>query len=420
MRDEAKPCDFSNVKLYNRKYIPLFYSDAEFLHLYGSAGSGKSVFAAQKEIVETFDWKRRNRKTLIMRQVERTLKNSVFSQLIGIIHQWDLGKHFTYTKSPLAIVNTETNVEMVFLGLDDVEKLKSVHGADRVWIEEATELKAFEVLNQIRLRLRGFDKTQITLCYNPIDEFHWLNKEIHETRKPGHQLFHSTYKDNEQLRALDPKYFEYLDNLEGNYARVYRDGLWGKVVEGLLFENYTLIDYFGRAETETDPHQTDVEFYGLDFGFTDPTALVACRVQDALPKRELILQEVLYKSGLDSDNLVSEFNRLQIRKDRDIIADNARPELIAALRKYGYRVRACEKGTGSVLTGINKMRNFILRPVRGSKNLIAELNNYQKNQRQGIWLEEPATNQADHAIDATRYAIQSLDKAGFDAVPFRF
>lgn len=415
MQNDAKPCDFSNPKLYNRKYIPLFYSDAEFLHLYGSAGSGKSVFAAQKEIVETFDSRRRNRKTLIMRQVERTLKNSVFSQLLGIIHQWDLAQHFTYTKSPLAILNTVTNVEMVFLGLDDVEKLKSVHGADRVWIEEATELKAFEVLNQIRLRLRGFDKTQITLCYNPIDEFHWINKEIHETAKAGHQLFHSTYKDNEKLRALDPKYFEYLDNLEGNYARVYRDGLWGRVIEGLIYENWSQRDTFPT----NDKDEPDVQFYGLDFGYSDPTALVQCHIQDALPKKKLIAQEILYKTGLDSDGLCNEFDRIGVRKDRQIIADNARPELIASLKKRGYKIKGCEKGTGSVLTGINKLRNYDINIVAGSKFLISEINNYQKAERFGQYIEDPAPNQADHALDALRYGIQAVDKVSFEMMRFR-
>jgi phage terminase large subunit len=415
-----KTLNLSNPKLFNPVYIPFLSDNTEFLHFYGGAGSGKSRFVAQKEIIKTFDKTRIGKRCLVIRKIGRTLKDSVYTELKQVYSGWGFYPYFDALKSPLSITNKLTGSEILFSGLDDIEKIKSFSNIDRIWIEEATELENFEELRQLRLRIRGFKNPQLTLSYNPIDENHFLNQQIHLVKADGHKIVKTTFRDNVRLQEKDQKYFQYLLSLEGNYKRIYAEGLWGRVLEGLIFENYTLIDYFGKTETETDPHQSDVEFYGLDFGFTDPTALIACRVQDALPKRELIMQEVLYKSGLDSDNLVSEFNRLQIRKDRDIIADNARPELIAALRKYGYRVRACEKGTGSVLTGINKMRNFILRPVRGSKNLIAELNNYQKNQRQGIWLEEPATNQADHAIDAARYGIQSLDKAGFDAVPFRF
>lgn len=407
--------DLSDLRLYNRKYVPLFENKSEFLHLYGSAGSGKSRFIAQKEIALTFDEKRRNRKTLVIRKVARTLKDSVYSELLGVIYGWDFGAYFENTKSPLSITNKLTGVQVLFIGLDDIEKVKSISGVDRIWIEEATELQSYSELEQLRLRLRGFDEVQITLSYNPIDEYHWLNKQIHETAKEGHCLFHSTYNDNEKLKALDPKYFEYLDNLEGNYARVYRDGLWGRVIEGLIYENWSQRDTFPT----NDKDEPDVQFYGLDFGYSDPTALVQCHIQDALPKKKLIAQEILYKTGLDSDGLCNEFDRIGVRKDRQIIADNARPELIASLKKRGYKIKGCEKGTGSVLTGINKLRNYDINIVAGSKFLISEINNYQKAERFGQYIEDPAPNQADHALDALRYGIQAVDKVSFEMMRFR-
>ena len=152
--------DFSNERLYNRAYLPLFKNDTEFIHLFGSAGSGKSRFAAQKEIVKSFRSERRGRKTLVIRKVAKTLKDSVYSELRGVIYEWKLDDCFEMLKSPLQITNNLTGVTFLFIGLDDVEKVKSISGVDRIWIEEATELDTLQELQQLRLRLRGIAVAQ--------------------------------------------------------------------------------------------------------------------------------------------------------------------------------------------------------------------------------------------------------------------
>jgi phage terminase large subunit len=413
-------CDFSDVNLYNRVYIPLFENKSEFIHLFGSAGSGKSRFEAQKEIVLSFDWNRRSRKTLVVRYVATTLKDSVYAELKTVIYEWNLREHFEILKSPLQITNLLTGVVFIFIGLDDIEKVKSISGVDRIWVEEATELKRRSELDQLRLRLRGFEQVQITLSYNPIDEHHWLNKEIHELRPEGHFILKTTYRDNEKLLALDPNYAKSIESLEHtnpNYYRVYGLGLWGVVVEGLIYETYEIIDDFPKDESGND----DIQFYGLDFGYSDPTALVAMHVEDASPKKKLITKEILYKSGLDGVGLVAEFDKLKIRKDVWIIADGARPEMIATLKAAGYKVKAAEKGAGSVLTGINRVRKYRICIVAGSKNGIKEIQNYQKKEVNGIWFEEPAPNQVEHYWDAVRYGEQAVgvQTSGFSEIDFK-
>lgn len=398
-------CDFSNPNFYNRKYIPLFDNKSRFLHLFGSAGSGKSVFAAQKEIVLSFAWHRRNRKTLVVRQFHSTIKDSIYAELVGVINDWNLDKYFRVLVSPLTIINKITNVVFVFKGMDDNQKLKSIKGVDRVLVEEATELNSEEDLKQLDMRVRGFEDGQITLAYNPIDEFNWLNTEIHQAAKLDHFIFHSTYKDNEKMLAKDPDYERRVESYDkdSNFYRVYVAGLWGKVVEGLIYSQYDLIDEFPKNEKGED----DIHFYGLDFGFSDPCALVAQHVQDASPKKKLINKEILYEPDLDGVGLVAEFDKLGVRKDVKIIADCARPEMIKSLKDAGYKVIACEKFAGSVLSGINRIRKYQIVIVRGSKNMIKEINNYVKGQINGVWVEEPAPRQVDHCLDASRYGEQA-------------
>lgn len=405
---QLKTFDFSSPALYNSAYVPLFKNDSEFLHLFGSAGSGKSRFAAQKEIVKSFRPERKGRKTLVVRKVAKTLKDSVYSELKSVIYDWKLDDCFDMLKSPLHLTNKVTGVEFIFIGLDDVEKVKSISGVDRMWIEEATEIDTSKSLRQLRLRLRGFDKVQITLSYNPIDEHHWLNTEIHESRPAQHFIFKSTYKDNEKMLAVDSTYADYIESLkdeDSNYYKVYGLGEWGSVVEGLLYPNSKVIDEFPQLDGKDDIHH-----YGLDFGFSDPTALIAQHIRDNSPKRDLINKEILYQTGLDGPGMVAKFNEIGVRKDRLIVADNARPEMIKSLKDAGYRVRACEKFAGSVLSGINDVRKFNILIAAGSKNLIKEIRNYQKNQTAaGVWLEEPAKNQVDHACDGMRYGAENAN-----------
>src|SRR5215831_13767708 len=115
-----------NRRKFNAKYIPLFRRKDRFIHLFGSAGSGKSVFACQKEIILSFaKWRKGGRKTLVVRKVARTLAESVYSQLVATVYDFGWDQYFTILKSPPLIINKHTGVRFIFFGLDNAEKLKS-------------------------------------------------------------------------------------------------------------------------------------------------------------------------------------------------------------------------------------------------------------------------------------------------------
>jgi phage terminase large subunit len=399
---QVRTFDFSNPELYNSAYIPLFKNKSEFLHLFGSAGSGKSRFAAQKEIVKSFIPHRKGRKTLVIRKVAKTLKDSVYSELKSVIYNWKLDDCFEMLKSPLQLTNKLTGVEFLFIGLDDVEKVKSISGVDRIWIEEATELDSINELHQLRLRLRGFEDVQITLSYNPINVHHWLNTEIHERPHGGHDIFKSTYRDNERLLAIDPHYADSIERLKHtnpNYYKVYGLGEWGQDAEGLVYPEYSQVD-----DMPGDP-----QFYGLDFGHNDPTALVACFVRDALPKKEFFVKELLYRSHLNANELIAEFKSLAVSTRMPIICDSARPEMIDSLKKAGYNARPCTKYKGSVLDGINRVKTFTIRPVIGGKNLFREIQNYSWLEKDGKYMDDEPKDAINHLMDAMRYGSEAIN-----------
>lgn len=404
--------NFADPRLYNPVYLPLFKNNAEFLHLFGSAGSGKSRFAAQKEIVKSFRPERRNRKTLIIRKIFNTLANSVYAELKTVIYEWKIEDCFDILKSPLQIVNKLTGVVFVFIGLDDVEKVKSITGVDRIWIEEATELTSQTELDQLRLRLRGFEDVQITLSYNPINVFHWLSTEIHQKHPDGHFILKTTYRDNVKMLAVDPHYAESIERLKftnPNYYKIYGLGEWGQNAEGLIYPDYASVD-----------EMPDAQAYGLDFGYNDPTALCAVAVRDEYgqEKKSLYLRELLYKTHLTSDQLITELTRIETNRTLPIIADNARPEMIEALRQAGFYMIESQKGKGSVIAGINTVKLHDVKIVAGSTNFFREITTYAWKNKNGQWLEEPQDG-AEHLLDSTRYAVTYLVKpnsSGFEEI----
>lgn len=397
---QVQTFDFSNRDLYNPKYIPLFKNDADFLHLVGSAGSGKSRFEAQKEIVKSFRSERRNRKTLVIRKVATTLKESVYSELKTVIDGWNLTDCFSMLKSPLEITNNVTGARFVFIGLDDVEKVKSIQGVDRVWIEEATELDTSEELAQLQLRLRGFKKLQITLTYNPVNVHHWLNTEIHEMRPEGHFIFKTTYKDNIRLLERDPSYAEKIERYKytkPNFYKVYGLGEWGDNPEGLIFEY--------KTEYSEMP---GVDRYGLDLGWVDPCALTEIAIRDVpgKDKKVLFANGRLYKSRLTPSDLVKELDALSIDKNKPMACDSNWPGYIEELKRAGYFAFPVEKGKGSVKSGIAQVQEYELQIIAGNKEMLKEVSNYSWAKRDGHYLEEPEDGE-DHYMDALRYSVRA-------------
>ena len=406
--------DFSDKRLFNRSYIPLFYNDAEFLHLCGGAGSGKSRFEAQREIVESYEPTRKRRKTIVVRKVFNTLKDSCYAELKTVIYDWGLENDFDISKSPLGIINKQTRVEFLFKGFDDPEKIKSITGADRAWYEETTESDSKDEIDQLRLRLRGFDKVQITLSYNPINIYHYLNTEYHEKGDPRHYIHRSTYRDNEKMLAADPTYGPYIESTKITnpaYYKVYGLGEWGQNTEGLVYPSWQIVN-------EMPPAQ----FYGVDFGFNDPTAVGEHAVTDNFEsdKKDFFTNELVYETHLTSAMLIHRLNAKGVDKRLPMICDNARPEMIEDLKRAGFNAQPCDKYKGSILDGINRVKKFNIKIQAGSKNTIREIQNYSWKEADGTFHDDEPKDAVNHAMDEMRYASETQNMMPWQVSEFRF
>lgn len=209
----------------NKKFLPLFFCQKRYLILMGGGGSGKSIFAGRK-VLERCATESGHR-FLVCRKVGRTLRDSCYAQLVGQANEFYRDKIAACHRGEMRI-RFKNGSEILFSGLDDVEKLKSIYDITGIWIEEASEILESD-FNQLDIRLRTQCKyyKQILVSFNPINVNHWLKKRFFDRKDPDAQVCHSTYKDN---RFLSPEGIRTLENFKETdeyFYDVYCLGLWG-------------------------------------------------------------------------------------------------------------------------------------------------------------------------------------------------
>jgi len=375
---------------------------------FGGSASGKSVFLAQRPII---DIARGGRNYLIVRQIGRTIRGSVSMELQKVITNSGLSAAFNINKTDGTITNIQTGNQIIFSGLDDVEKLKSITPAKGaitdIWVEEATETEQNSI-KQLMKRQRGKTrdalKKTITLLFNPILQNHWIYKEyfsqigwaegqrVHEDNSL--LILKTTYKDNRFLEQGD------IDDLENEtdeyFKNVYTLGNWG-ILGDVIFTNWRVEDLSEMGDQWTNRRA------GLDFGFSsDPAAVIAAHY-DSTRKVVYVYRE-LYETGLTND-ILAERVRDMVQDDR-IICDSAEPKSIQELRNHGVNSVGAMKGEDSVKFGIDWLKQQTIIVDKSCVNLQNELSQYHwKKDAGGNSLPVPV-DKNNHLIDALRYALE--------------
>lgn len=209
----------------NKAFLPLFFDEHRYLVLKGGGGSGKSIFAGRKVLERVTS--EPGHRWLVCRKVGKTIRNSCFDQLLGQISDFYPTAGAKANKSDMTITFRNGSV-ILFAGLDDVEKLKSIYDITGVWIEEASELNEGD-FNQLDIRLRtDFPYyLQMILTFNPISVTHWLKKRFFDRRDPRATTHESTYKDNRFLTEEAVKTLEAFKETDPYYYMVYALNQWG-------------------------------------------------------------------------------------------------------------------------------------------------------------------------------------------------
>ena len=379
-------------EIFNDVFMPTYKDHSRNLILWGGAGSGKSVWAAQKWLVRFT--KEHNHRIMLVRKVGRTIRNSQYQLIKDLVGMYGLQDLFRFKESEITIIGPNNNY-FIPVGVDDPEKLKSIAGITGSWIEETTELSKREFL-QINLRVRGITEyyKQNILTFNPIDAYHWIKEYFFDSEKPNVSKLHTTYLDNKFIDAEYKNELEALEELDKTFYKIYTLGEWATPTN-LIFRNWRI---GGSVGGET--------IYGLDFGFNNPTALVQCIFNPT----ELYTKELIYQTKLTNAELIDLLKIYIPNKNSYIFADAAEPQRIEEIRRAGFNILAADK---SVSDGIDFLKRLTWYIDINSINGQNELKNYKyKEDRNGTITEEPVKFR-DHFIDAVRYAVYSFAKKYF-------
>jgi phage terminase, large subunit, PBSX family len=230
-------------KTNNKAFIPLFFDEHPRLVLCGGGGSGKSIFAGRK-VLERVTTEEGHR-WLVCRKVAKTLRDSCFAQLRGQLAEFYPGSGVKINQTDMRMTFPNGS-EILFAGLDDVEKLKSIYNITGIWIEEASEVTEADY-NQLTIRLRGETKyyQQIILSFNPISITHWLKKRFFDRNDPEVKTHRSTYKDNRFLPEKDRRVLEAFKDTDPYYYQVYCLGEWG-VTGKTVFDGQAVSERLSR------------------------------------------------------------------------------------------------------------------------------------------------------------------------------
>lgn len=380
----------------NDVYQPLIFDKSRFLLLVGGAGSGKSHFACQK-ILSRIVWamqKGLRHKFLVLRKTQPDARRSVFALFNYYISKFGLTDLFHRNRTEMTYTLKEKPYsEIMFTGIDDPEKIKSIEGITGIWVEEATEINEND-FNQLNLRLRGKVKTyfQLLLAFNPISKNNWIYKKFFENNEQDAKILKTNYKNN---RFLDEEYVKQLENLKETNKELWN--IYGKGeftdLPDVIYNNY-VVDSLGSQKV-------DNSYYGLDFGFNNPTALIEVNESD----RRYFAREVLYKTKITNNDLI---DFLKTIPKKDIYADSAEPNRIEEIKRAGFNIYPSNK---DIKAGIDFCKSRQLKIDKNSVNLIKEIQGYcYKKNKDGELIDEPV-KYADHLMDAMRYAIYTRFKA---------
>lgn len=357
-------------------------SDKRFIENMGGSRSSKTYSLCQALII--YMLKNPGTSISIIRKTFPALRASVMRDFFEVLKGMDMYNKSNHNKTEH--IYTFSNGSFVeFFSADDEQKLRG-RKRDIAWINEANEIWK-EDFKQIAMRTT----LKIIFDYNPSDANSYLyDLPVEKTYK-----IHSTYLDNPFLEQEIIDEIESYKDTDEDYYTIFALGL----------RAFSKENVFSKWKTFKDkPSYLRDYIYGIDFGYNHPTALV--KIWYNTDYNELYIEELIYESFLTSTDIVNKFIELGVNQNVPVIADYARPEIMAELRQAGYQVLNAIK---DVKDGLNNIKTFKIMLDEQAKNIIKENENYKYKKAKGEITEE-VVKLYDDAMDAIRYAVFYIKK----------
>jgi len=350
----------------NLSHKPFFEDENRWVINYGGAGSAKSYSTGQKILVDRI-MQEPNHRYLVTRKVAKTLRVSVFQLFKDLISDIDEHKSFKINKSDMTITHISNNSQLMFFGLDDIEKLKSIQGITGIWCEEASEMDKGDIL-ELNRRLRGITPyyKQFILTFNPISHLHWLKEHFFDNPASKASIYKTTYLDNSFIDEEYKQELEDIKNYDEQQYRIYALGEWGVLNNNIILHRFKFKEHMSDKTIE--------DFYilhiGIDFNIGGCVGVVLGEDKDGIA--HIVDEFVAYDTEMIIIELQNRYSDKEITLYPDASGSNrstsSRETDVDMLREAGFYCNVPE-ANGAVATRYNACnRKFMLNEILVNPN----------------------------------------------------
>ena len=359
------------VIVVNDVFLDNFFRKELYQLWYGGAGSGKSDAKATELLIKALTNK--FFRCIFVRKYQTTIRFSQFKLLCDLIKRYDLGEYFSINQQFMSIKCTLNDNELFAVGLDDVEKLRSIAQITDVWIEEPIgrrdSITAEEFRELVRrLRTKEADN-HISMTFNPISRASWIYRDFFDIEKKVYNssvfLLKSTYEDNHFLPKSTIDEYERLKKISPDEYKVFALGEWGDATDAdrNIFDYEGIMNMPGNAllcPSGTKFVTVDIAFSGLDrtvIFVWDGWKAIDVKVMTKATPRDVVL-------AINHTCATYRVQRSCVAYDSTGVGKGLSSELFGALA-YDASARPVER----------KNRNSIIKPKHYA-NLRAQIHSY--------------------------------------------
>lgn len=361
--------------------------------LQGGSRSGKTYAVLQYLVALCVKYQNAGLRISLVRATTPAVKSTVLVDLLEILIAENLFSEENWNKTEKSI--SVLGNTFYYFGVDSEQKVRG----RKQNICFANELNELTWEKYVQLELRTSHK--FIGDWNPSDPDSWIVTKLEKFKSDVCDKQISTYRDNPFLTEHQISNIERLAEVDPEFWTVFGLGQLGQGRRGLIYSNF-----------KESPEDFEPQFFGVDFGFSnDPSAVIAGRIKDS----KLFLKEIFYQVGFITSDLAKYLK--PITGSKPVFCDNARPDSIEELRRFGINAQKGPKFRPKA-AGIDRMKFFEILVDPGSKNLFDELKTY-------CWIIDnngKPTNEPkpfnDHLLDAMIYGtLGFIDAYGGNSAP---
>lgn len=304
-------------------------------------------------------------------------------------------KKVNESRLELKVRNVKGGKSLIQLrGWEAVGTLRGQH-FDFIVIDEVASMRNFwlnwqEVIRPTLTDTRG----EVMFISTPKGFNHFYDLFNLEAKDQDYKSFHFTSYDNQNVPAdeIDKAKQELT---EDRFAQEYLADF--RKTEGLVYKEFSRELHV----TEETPQNITDTIIGIDFGYTNPAAIVPIRIDG---DSHYWIGEEWYKSRCTTEQIAEQ---ARLYKATKCYPDPAEPDRIEILGRAGLNCREVSK---DIVAGVDHVRELFkqgrIHIHPDCKNLIMELETYRYPDKKPDQNEqEKPVKENDHLLDALRYAL---------------